>query len=288
MRDERRQAAGGIIGTIILALCMLVALPFRALPEAPRTYTFAVVPQVPVVDVQKKWTPFLKKLSTETGMTFQLRTYTSFSRFESDLLRGAPDFVFLNPYEMVLAKKAQGYIPLVRDKGPLVGILVARKDSGLHSARDVNRKDIAFPSPNAFAAALYIRALLAEREHIKFTPRYVKTHSNVYRTVLLGKVVAGGGVNKTFQLEPQELRDQLIVIYETPGIAPHPIAAHPRVPEKERKMVVSAILAMGRVDADRPMLQAIQVPGPRETDYEKDYRPLEKLGLERYVVEGTK
>jgi phosphonate transport system substrate-binding protein len=186
---------------------------------------------------------------------------------------------------MVMAKKAHGYLPLVRDKDPLAGILVARKDSGLHSVRDLQRKEIVFPSPNAFAAALYMRALLAEREQVRFTPRYVKTHSNVYRTVLLGKAVAGGGVNKTFQLEPQELRDQLVIIYETPGAAPHPIAAHPRVPEKARAAVAKAILEMGRNQAEKQLLAVIQMPDPRATDYEKDYRPLENLGLEQYVVE---
>ena len=38
------------------------------------------------------------------------------------------------------------------------------------------------------------------------------------------------------------MRDKLQVLYETPGAAPHPFAAHPRVPEAVRKRVTAAFL----------------------------------------------
>jgi phosphonate transport system substrate-binding protein len=56
---------------------------------------------------------------------------------------------------------------------------------------------LAFPSPNAFAASLITRATLSQRG-IDIKPLYVKTHSNVYRSVLQADVVAGGAVNNTW------------------------------------------------------------------------------------------
>lgn len=37
------------------------------------------------------------------------------------------DFAFINPYHMVMAKKAKNYEPPISNSAPLKGILVARK-----------------------------------------------------------------------------------------------------------------------------------------------------------------
>ncbi len=112
-------------------------------------YTLAIPPLSPPVQMYKEWGPFIERLSKETGTEIQLKVYNTISALESDVIKGVPDFAFTNPYHMVLARKAQGYIPLVRDKTPLVGILVVHKDSPINSIQDLNGKEIAFPAPNA-------------------------------------------------------------------------------------------------------------------------------------------
>jgi ABC-type phosphate/phosphonate transport system substrate-binding protein len=58
---------------------------------------------------------------------------------------------------------------------------------------------------------------------------------------------------------------------------------HPRVPAKLREALQQAFIALGsRADA-APLLDGIQIPVPVKATY-ADYAPLEKLGLERYVV----
>lgn len=112
-------------------------------------YTLAVPPLSPPVQMYNEWRPLIEQLSKETGTDIQLKVYNTISALESDVIKGVPDFAFTNPYHMVLAKRAQGYIPLVRDKTPLVGILVVHKDSPINSIQDLNGKEIAFPAPNA-------------------------------------------------------------------------------------------------------------------------------------------
>lgn len=252
-----------------------------------KIYTLAVVPQLPPAEIHKNWTPFVERLSKETGVTIKLKFYKTIPDFEEAFLKGIPDFAFMNPYHAVMAKKKQGYIPLLRDKTPLVGILVVKKDSRIQAVQDLNGKEIAFPAPNAYAAALYMRALLTEKEKIKFTPVYVKTHTNVYRHVALGKTTAGGGVNNTLQRESDEIKAQLKIIYETPGSAPHPLSAHPRVTEKIRKSLTDAILKIATEPEHQNMLNTVQMPKPVIADYNRDYLPIERLGLEKYVVKGN-
>jgi phosphonate transport system substrate-binding protein len=161
---------------------------------------------------------------------------------------------------------------------------VAHKNTGINFVQDVNNKEIVFPAPNAFGASLYMRALLTRQEKIRFTPRYVQTHDNVYRHVLLDKAPAGGGVKDTFEGEPDEIKNHLKIIYQTPPTVSHPLATHPRVPESVRKKVVNAILKLARDKANNDLFAKIEMDRPVEADYETDYASLTKLGLEKFVV----
>jgi phosphonate transport system substrate-binding protein len=271
---------------LIFGWCLLMAFPLGAKAESKKVFTLAVIPQMRVSETYEKWTPFLKKLSQELGIEITIKPYTSIQQFEVDLLKGVPDFAYMNPYEAVSAKDAQGYVPLVKDSTNLVGILVAHKGGSIRSVKDLNGKEIAFPAPNAFAASLYVRALLTEKEKIHFKPRYVKTHSNVYNTVVVDKAVAaGGGVVKTLMKEPGEIRSQLTIIYETPSTASHPLSAHPRVPDVLRKKMVKAVLDLANDKTNKELFNNILMPEPVPADYQKDYLPLKKLGLmlEKYM-----
>lgn len=263
---------------------LAAALTVAPAAAEERRYTLSVVPQFPAVEIHRSWSPVAERLQRETGLRLELKTHAGIPAFEEDFLQGRSDFAYMNPYHAVMARRAQGYVPLVRDGSrQLAGILLVRQDSPYKSVKDLDGSELAFPAPNAFGASLYMRALLSEEERIRFRPNYVSTHTNVMRHVLLGQAAAGGAVGATFAKEPPEVRGLLRVLYETPGVEPHPLAAHPRVPAKDREAVVAALLQLGQDAAAAPMLQAIQMPRPVRADYGRDYRPLERLKLEKYV-----
>ena len=280
-----------MVGTMLwfrlLALILLIffiTASFKKSLAQERVFTIGVVPQFTPVEIYERWGPLVKELENRTSLKFELKTYKSIPEFEKAFLKGELDFVFMNPYHQVMAYKAQKYIPLLRDKTPLTGILVVRRDSPVKEVKDLDGKVIAFPAPNAFAASLYMRALLTENFKISFTPEYVKTHDNVYRQVILGKAQAGGGVNNTFLRQPEEVKRELRVLYETPSAAPHPLSVHPRVPKEVRDKVKKAILDMANEPSMKALLDRVQMPNPVPADYALDYKPLEKLNLEKYVV----
>ena len=270
----------------VLRQLTVASVLWLALPSAQaHEYLLAVVPQLSPGATYRGWSPFAERLGRETGTTLRVRVYRTFDEFETDLANGVPDLVYLNPYLQIRAHQAQGYVPLVRDGSyQLSGVLVVRRDSPVQSVKDLNGQQIGFPDPNAFAASLYMRALLQEKEKIRFTPRYYTTHGNVYRHVIVGDVAAGGGVNATLAAERTETRNELRVLYRTPGTAPHPLSAHPRVPARDREAIIAAILRMQN-DADgRQLLKAVQIPEPVRADYARDYAPLEKLRLHKFTV----
>jgi phosphonate transport system substrate-binding protein len=270
---------------IKIFIFILVILTYTNLSLAEeRAYICAVVPQFPSSYIYENWDPVLKALEEETGLKFVLKTFKNIPEFEKSFLKGEPDFAFMNPYHAVMAKRAQGYIPLIRDKNPLTGILVVKKDAPYKSVEDLDGKKIGFPAPNAYGASLYMRALLSEVFKIKFEALYLKTHDNVYRNVILGNVAAGGGVNQTLKRQPEEIKKELRILYETPPSAPHPIVVHPRVPKELREAFKKAFLKLPQRENLRSFLEKVQIPEPVEADYKRDYRPLEKLNLEKYLV----
>lgn len=270
---------------LVAAAALALGAALARAPAFAADFTVAVVPQFSALEVQVSWGPLLERLAARTGHRFRLLPQTTIPAFESTFRQGTPDFVFLNPYHMVMARAAQGYVPLLRDgQQPLSGVLVVEAGSRIQGIRDLDGQAVAFPSPNAFGASLYMRALLAARG-VRIEPQYVKTHRNAYRQVLAGQAAAAGGVKQTLQKESADVRDGLRVLFETPPVAPHPLAAHPRVPQALQRELRELLLAWAREGGpEAAMLSAVQLPAPVAADYRLDYEPLEKLGLQKFVV----
>jgi phosphonate transport system substrate-binding protein len=263
----------------LLKISGLILLLSSSLVYSAARYTFAIVPQL-----YEEWTPVLQRISHETGIVLELKLVASFSQFDAALMKGTADFAYVNPYHVVMAKPVQGYIPLLRDSKPLIGILLARKDSAFKSVKDLNGQTIAFPAVNAFGASLFMRAQLSGDLGLQFTPRYLGTHPNVFRHLARNEVAAGGSVVSAFNDELAEVREQLHIIYKTPEVASHPLVAHPRVPVKDREAIRQAFLALTKDEAGRALLKEIRFPNPVPARYDKDYLPLEALNLQKYYV----
>jgi phosphonate transport system substrate-binding protein len=273
-----------VVSYLVLAL---MPGPLIAQAEGQAEYVWSVVPQFTSLEIHRNWSPLLEQIAVKTGITISLRTYDTIGDFNVALKKGIPDFVYLSPYHAIIANQGKGYMPIIRDGDRLLrGILVVRQDSTFQSLNDLHGKLIAFPSPTAFAASLYLRALLTEQEKIKFTTEYAGTHTNSYRMVLLGMSAASGGVEHTLQKQNPAAIENLRILFKTPPTPSHPISVHPRVPSLVREKVQQAIIEMSQSDAGKELLSAVLLSRPVTTNYEQDYQPLRALQLEKYLESG--
>lgn len=279
LRTRRRLLAG-----LAAAAVLAPAAGVRAAVRKPaRPWRLAVVPQLTAGEMYRNWSPVVDALA-QAGVPCELSIHPSIARFEPEFLQGKADLVFLNPYHMVMAYRAHGYAPLLRDRRPLEGLLLVAQDSPVQSLAQLQGRRISFPAPNALAASLYIRAMLEKTLRLRYEAHYASTHSNALRQVLAGDSVAAGVVRTTFELEAPEIRQRLRVLYATPALAPHPLAAHPRLPQPVRQTVHEVFLALARDPVQAAALKGIPMPDPQPADYRRDYAPLGLLGLERFVV----
>lgn len=280
----RRLPPRQLLRVAVTALCLTFLAAGAA--GARRPLRVGVSPQFKRETLEATWLPILDELAQRTELELELVVDDDIQIFEQRVLRGDVDLAYINPYTFLIARQKTRYEPLVRDVGSdLQGVLVVRKDSGFTSLKQLSGETLAFPAPNALAASLVLRAYLKRDQKIDITPVYVKSHDNVYRAVVEGKVTAGGGVLKTLQAQPPEVQEQLMVLYRSVPMAPLPIVAHPRVDAALRARLQQAFLEMGATEEGAALIRKIPMKkvGPATVG---DYRPLMWWGLQDFYVEG--
>ena len=256
--------------------------------RATQPYSFGVVPQQSATRLARDWLPFLEALSERSGIALRFATVTDIPTFEGCLSQGAFDFAYMNPYHYTVFADAQGYRAFAHQRDRrLRGMIVVRADSDIQDMTQLEGRQVAFPSPAAFGASAIQRAELRQLG-IAITPVYVKSHDSVYRTVQSGLYPAGGGVTRTLEATPPDIRDDLRILHQTRAYTPHAFAVHPRIPAGAVEAIAKAMVAMNK---DDPVLAPLGMEGfaaAADTDWD-DVRAIaltpEETGI-RLTSEG--
>ena len=94
---------------------------------------------------------------------------------------------------------------------------------------------------------------------------------------------AGGGIQRTLEASPPEIRGALRVLSETPAYTPHALAAHPRVPAESVARVLAAMASLADDETGRRLLVPLAFKGiaPAQDPQWNDIRALhiEAIGL---------
>lgn len=265
--------------TFLWKAAVLLALAGGA--GAAETYSFGVVPQFEPRKMFGIWQPIVDEIEKRTGLRLALVIPLNVPAMEGELEQGSYDFIYASPYHIMRNYPKQGYIPLVRDRKPLRGILVVRKDNPLRDLKELDGKTLAVPSPNAIGASMLPRADLEHLFGVRMKMINVKTHSSAYLNVVNGLVEAAGGVEKTLTEQDKAVRDQLRVVYTTREMPSHPVAAHPRVGKAAREQIRKALLEMAATPAGKVLLDAVPMAEPVPASIE-DYLVMRNWGLDAY------
>lgn len=244
-----------------ITCCLLDApLSAQAQPQQ-KSLSFGVVPQQAASRLAEDWGPLLAEVSRRSGVSLVFRTAPNIPAFEERLATGDYDLAYMNPYHYVVFHKASGYLAFAKEQERrLKGILVVRKDSAVLKPADLAGKTVVFPAPAAFAASILPQAEFG-RLKIPIETRFVASHDSVYRAVASGLHEAGGGIQRTFEAMPTDVREQLRVLSETPGYTPHALAAHPRVPAAIVERLRKAMASLADDEIGRALLTPLAFKG---------------------------
>lgn len=243
--------------------------------------TAGIVPQFPPAKITQVYAPILQKIGSMTDLCIELVMSKNIPEFEKLLMTERIDYAFMNPYHQVMVKDK--YTPIIRDKTRLLtGIIVTHKQSDIKNISDLNGRRLFLPAPNAFGASLLTREIL-RRNGIEPEVIFVKTHPNVYRNVFFDQSSAGGGVNNTLIKEQESLKSNLRIVFETEGFPAHPFSGSKRLSPRERESVALAMKQLSKDPQFRAKFRQAQMSEPIDTDYTRDYKELEELGLEEFI-----
>jgi phosphonate transport system substrate-binding protein len=268
-----------------LVMLCLAGTSLQALAqEAQKSLSFGVVPQQSATRLAEEWGPLLAEISRRSGVALVFKTAPSIPVFEERLAKGEYDLAYMNPYHYVVFHEAAGYQAFAREQDRrLKGILVVRKDSAYRKPADLAGKTVVFPAPAAFAASILPQAEFG-RLKIAIDARFVASHDSVYRAVASGLQEAGGGIQRTFEAMPAEIRDALRVLSETPAYTPHAFAAHSRVPPLAVSKVLAAMATLAGDENGQRLLAPLAFKGITAAQDKEwsDIRALDINLLERY------
>ena len=271
-----------------LLLAWLMACPFQVqAQETKKTLGFGVVPQQSASRLAEDWAPLLAELSRRSGFALVFRTAPNIPVFEERLGRGEYDLAYMNPYHYVVFHAAAGYRVFAKEQDrKLKGILVVKKESPYRTLADLAGKNVAFPAPAAFAASILPQAEFG-RLGIPIIARFVASHDSVYRAVASGLQEAGGGIQRSLETTPAEVRNALRVVAETPAYTPHAFAAHPRVAPEVLAKVLAAMQSLSGDETGQGLLAPLAFKGIASAQDREwnDIRALDIKLLERYGKE---
>ena len=269
----------------LLSGCLVALLVVQVqAQETPKALTLGIVPQQSASRLAEEWGPLLTELSRRSGVPLVFRTAPSIPVFEERLSKGAYDLAYMNPYHYVVFHKAAGYQAFAKEQDRrLKGILVVRKNSTYQRPADLAGKTVVFPAPAAFAASILPQAEFG-RLKIAIDAKFVASHDSVYRAVASGLQEAGGGIQRTLEASPPEVRDALRVLTETPAYTPHAFAAHPSVPTATVAKVLAAMVSLAGDETGQHLLLPLAfkgLVGAQDKEW-NDIRALDIDLLERY------
>ena len=249
-----------------------------AMSANAKTFNFAVVPQQSAKKMAENWQPLIDYLSNYTGFEVNFKTAKDIPTFEANLADGNYDIAYMNPYHFVVFNDSVGYKALARQRDKKIrGLIVVHKDSPINTLEELSGTEVAFPAPAAFAATIITSAHL-RMSNIAFVPRYVNSHDSVYLAVQRGFFNAGGGIVRTLNSSPDDVKDELRVLWKSKGFTPHAIATHPNMAHADRQAILNALLALSNDSSKSWILNGIGFNGFMASN-DSDWDDVRALGI---------
>ncbi|WP_417536702.1 phosphate/phosphite/phosphonate ABC transporter substrate-binding protein [Methylophaga sp.] len=264
----------------LLSSLMLLSGHVASAPEEDGVLTFGVVPQQASEKLAMQWLPLMRHLSAKTGYKIQFATAPNIPEFEKRLAAGEYDFAYMNPYHFTVFNENPGYRATARQKNHVIrGIIVVAASLEVESLEDLAGADLAFPAPKAFAATLITRAFLDDAAP-GYTATFVNSHDSVYRAVASGLFNAGGGIVRTFNEMSPEIKNELEVLWLSPGYTGHAFAVNPEVAEEVAEAVQQALVEVAESEAGANILRGLGM-NALQTAIDSDWDDVRALGLDQ-------
>lgn len=240
---------------IIIKLLLSLALLSQGAQAEDKVYSFGVLNQRSITLTAQYWNPILKYLGEKSSVRLQLKMGKTAPETSAMIGRSEFDFVYSNTI-YTPANDSVGYRVFARPiEESIQGQLVTLEDSPIHSLKDLEGREVGFPSLAAIAGyAFPMNALLHAGVTVK--PAFAGNQEGIMGQLKAGRVIAAG-VNSEVMRE-FALRENVRyrVLWSSEEYLNLPIAAHPTVPKEKVKSIREALLNMAKDPEGLKILEA--------------------------------
>ena len=226
-----------------------------AAQAADQPYAFNVLNQRSVALTAQYWNPILIYVSRKSGVPLELKLAKTVHDTNALAEQGAYHFLFTNHF-FTPERDRLGFRVIARPAGRGIrSQIIVPQDSPIRSLQDLNGKEVAFPSPDAFAGYwLPMDALLKAKLNVK--PVFTSNQEASFAQLKVGTVVAAA-VNDTV-IERYARREgfEYRLLWNSELYNDLCIMASPKVPQDKIIAVRDAFVGMINDPEGRKVLEA--------------------------------
>lgn len=201
----------------------------------PQPLEIGIFPAFSTRAILSTYQPLRDYLADRLKRPVVLVTAPDYRTFIARTQRGEYRVVVTAPHFARLAQVEAGYVPLVRVKRELRGIIVVRRDSGIATVADLRGKTVGTPDNLAIITMLGEQLLRAQgmEPGKDVEVRHFASFNSAMLAVHGGKASAAVTAPTALTQMAPEVRDNLREIATTAAVPHVMYLAHPQVPPEE-------------------------------------------------------
>ena len=230
-----------------------------------RDISFGVHPLHNPQRLSELYGPIMDYLSAHIkGMSFHLEASRNYAEYNKKLYAGHFEFALPNPYQTIRAID-HGYHVLGKmgDDNNFRGILLVRRDSGIHQLSDLKGRKVSYPARTALAPTImmqyYLQTHGLDVDH-DIESVYVGSQESSIMNVYLGNVAAGATWPipwLAFQKEHPDMAQKLEVKWQTEPLINNAVVARGDMPPELVKRVADLLTHLHETPQGRAMLERL-------------------------------
>jgi len=266
----------------------------NAVPPAPQSsasplagkLVIGLIPEMDIFVQKKRYEPIARYLSQKTGAVVELKILSRYGNILDNFQSEGLDGAFFGSFTGALAIKKMGVEPLARPEyeggvSTYYGMVFARKDSGIKTARDMKGKVFVFVDKATTAGWLlplyFFRTQGIQDYRTWFKETYFSgNHEDAIQDVLSGKADLGAAKDLVFNRLAKEnprIINELEILATSPKVPANTLAVRHDLDPALKSVIKSSLLAMNQTEEGRRALAQFGAPRFVET-VEQDYAPV--------------
>jgi phosphonate transport system substrate-binding protein len=226
-----------------------------AAAQGQNTYKFYVLNQRSVALTAQYWNPILTHVSKKSGVPLELKLAKTPQEGNANAEKGVYDFQYTNHF-FTPDRDRLGWKVIARPAGPgIPSQIVVPEDSPIQTLNDLNGKDVAFVSPDAFLGYwVPMDALL--RANVKVNRLFTGNQEASSAQLKVSKVAAAGVNSSVLARYARRESFAYRALWTSEAYLDLCIMAHPKLPADKVAAVRAAFVTMVKDPEGRKVLEA--------------------------------